>query len=102
MHLNSKRLVFNREGRLAPAKTYVSSVEGLFSVVSINIWHYQAIMQRQAAALRANTAQRSSFQYNWVEKHFLGPEIDHKLLQIVYAFSDTLRVFTFQTFNSQS
>jgi hypothetical protein len=45
----SKRLAFNREGRLAPAKTFVSCVEGFFSVVSVNLWHYQAIMQRQAA-----------------------------------------------------
>jgi hypothetical protein len=59
-------------------------------------------MQRQAAARSDKPAQRSSVQYNWVEKYFFGPEIDHELLQIIYAFSDTLRVLTFQTFNSQS
>ena len=49
MAMNSKRLAFNCQGGFAPAKAVVSCVEGFFSVVSVNLWHYQAIMQRQAA-----------------------------------------------------
>jgi hypothetical protein len=35
--MNSKRLAFNCQGRFAPAQTFVSCVEGFFSVVSVNL-----------------------------------------------------------------